>query len=820
MAGIVLSRRAVWLGLVLATSGLAVAAYMAIQALDTASLKTRLIAEVQRATGRTLTISGGMGIKLALAPTVTIDDVTLSNPPGFSQPDMIRAARVEVSLGLARLFERRIEIERVSLVRPEIMLETDRAGHANWVFAREAQTTTGAAPAGGTAAGNGFTVSFRDANVTDGRVVWLDGVSGRRVEATIGQLDVSGSESGKARITGTLGYDGRTIQLTGRTGPEETTIPPSGLGIWPVALKLESGGASLSVAGQFTGNRDLRYQTFILNGNLPDPSSFASLVPDARLAALKAVTARAEITVDGGLIPAVSALEVRAGSVDLDAVAHGARLEDVVLTTRGELPIEVAARLVAPGLNSTISGTAGDFAWLRRGATGPLAVDLAWIAGSARATVKGLIQVPSQFGGFALDVTADVPDPALVMASAPPAVKSVVFAGRLTDVPGPVPFQLTSSAGDLSGEVSVSLHPRLLVEGRASSRRLDLDALLRRPPPALAVPGVAPGAAPDVRVPSAAPGAAADPPAPDKAVRDKTAPDRTARVIPDMRLPFDLIRTADAGINLVLADVRLGGGDLHGVDAVLTVKDGVLRLDKFTVAAPDQRLSVLLVADGKQSPPRVRLAVESPGLALRPLLAMLNMVPVATGVMEVHADLTAAGETTRALAASLDGRAGLAIAGGQLDARIVNAWLEQLRPLRVEGGNVTDLRCFAVRADAKAGVVTIQPLAFNTAALIVDGGGEVDLGQETLSLRLRPRATISGTGIALPLRISGHLVAPVTRVDISPGGLGGGGLAGLLIGGKDIMGAAGGGDPCPAALARAREGVMPPGAEPSPEGPK
>jgi AsmA protein len=154
----------------------------------------------------------------------------------------------------------------------------------------------------------------------------------------------------------------------------------------------------------------------------------------------------------------------------------------------------------------------------------------------------------------------------------------------------------------------------------------------------------------------------------------------------------------------------------------------------------------------------------------------------------------------------------VAIEGGQLDSRVINAWLARLQPLRIEGGDVTELRCLAVRADAKAGVVTVQPIALNTAALILDGGGEVELGPETLSLRVRPRTRIGGTGIAVPVRVSGPMGAPSARVDISPGG---GGLAGLLLGGKDIMGAAGGGDPCPAALARARGGTadeLPPAA--------
>jgi hypothetical protein len=91
-------------------------------------------------------------------------------------------------------------------------------------------------------------------------------------------------------------------------------------------------------------------------------------------------------------------------------------------------------------------------------------------------------------------------------------------------------------------------------------------------------------------------------------------------------------------------------------------------------------------------------------------------------------------------------------------------------------------------------------------ALILEGSGDVDLTHETLSLRVRPRAKIGGTGIALPLRIGGSMRAPSAKIDISANGPGGSGLAGLFLGGKDIMGEAGGGDPCPAALARARQG--------------
>jgi AsmA protein len=276
-------------------------------------------------------------------------------------------------------------------------------------------------------------------------------------------------------------------------------------------------------------------------------------------------------------------------------------------------------------------------------------------------------------------------------------------------------------------------------------------------------------------------------------------------LIPDTRLPFPLLRAVDGDVAFAFTHVRLNGADVRRISGEVSAKDGRLRVDPFAVAAPDQRMTGMLEVNAASTPASVHLSVDAPGLALRPLLAALGLPEVATGFAAVRADLTGEGDTPRALAGSLNGWAEAAVEGGQLDARTMNAWLGPLRPLRMPGPDVTDLRCFALRADARSGVLTIDPMALNTPLLIVEGGGDVDLRTETLSLRLRPRGKVGGTGIAVPVRLTGPWRDPSARVDISSKGLGGGALAGLLLGGKDIMGAAGGGDPCPAALARARE---------------
>jgi AsmA protein len=830
-------RRVAWIGLAAAAVLIIGMVGFVGWTLNPASLKPRLIEAARRATGRELTISGATGIKLSLVPTITMDDVALANPPGFSRPEMVKIGRVELSLALLPLLHHRFEVEHVTLVRPDTVLETDRSGRANWVFTRQApptpntsalppptpppaartetvpsQSVPAAAPA--TAARKRFTVTFKGASVVDGRFGWIDGKSGHQYFAGTSRLTIDSPQDGPVRLTGTVLFDGRTIAVTGSANPAEM----SGAGFLPVALKLETGGATLTADGKIAGRG--RGYAIAVSASVPDPSVLAPFFSRLPLAALRDVTAHADLVDSGGPVPSVSALQVKVGSVDLDTpgfvrLGHGARLNDVNVTARGDTPINVEAGVTISGVASTLSGTIGDLGWLAAGASAPVAVDLAWHGASAQGLVKGTVQRPASLAGVALDVAVDVPDPSQVMNDAPPALKDVVFRARLTDAPGPTPFQLSSSAGDLAGQLRVSKNPRLSVEGQVWSRYLDLDLLRGLP----ATPGPGMGSGGPVGAPLGAPptgtGAGgplvsgsrpADAPPAVPSAKPHAAPVASnTPLIPDTKLPFDLIRAVDGNVKFTFGDVRVDGADIRKIDGVVTAKDGLLRVDPFTISALAQSMSGILVADASKSPPVVHVAGTAPGLALFPLFAALGLPQAATGHAAVQADLTGSGDTPRALAASANGWAGMAVEDGQVDARMVNSWLGQLQPLHIGGSSVTDVKCFAMRADAKDGVVTIQPMALDTAALIVEGNGDVDLRRETLSMRLRPRARIGGAGIALPVRVTGPIRDPSVKIDISSKGVGGGALAGLIIGGgKDVMGAAGGGDPCPAALARAR----------------
>ena len=103
---------------------------------DAESLKPRIQAAVEAKTGRALTLGGPIGVKLALVPTLTLQDVALANAPGGSRPQMLTVRRAEVELALLPLLSRGVELRRLVLQEPDLLLETDAAGRPNWKFTR------------------------------------------------------------------------------------------------------------------------------------------------------------------------------------------------------------------------------------------------------------------------------------------------------------------------------------------------------------------------------------------------------------------------------------------------------------------------------------------------------------------------------------------------------------------------------------------------------------------------------------------------------------------------------------------------------------
>src|SRR5918996_718943 len=103
--------------------------------------------QVERATGRQLTISGPVTFAVLPHLAFEAEGVALANPPGAASPQMVRLKTVQVQVKIWPLVHGTLEIDRFVLIEPQIDLEIDAEGRPNWQFGEPAAERPASPPA-------------------------------------------------------------------------------------------------------------------------------------------------------------------------------------------------------------------------------------------------------------------------------------------------------------------------------------------------------------------------------------------------------------------------------------------------------------------------------------------------------------------------------------------------------------------------------------------------------------------------------------------------------------------------------------------------
>jgi uncharacterized protein involved in outer membrane biogenesis len=111
--------------------------FIVLATLDVNQYKGLIEEQAAAATGRTLTIEGDMDLSVSLSPAIVINGVRFQNAEWGSRPDMAVIERVEASIPLIPALFGNISVTRLALVSPDILLERNAQGQANWEFGAE-----------------------------------------------------------------------------------------------------------------------------------------------------------------------------------------------------------------------------------------------------------------------------------------------------------------------------------------------------------------------------------------------------------------------------------------------------------------------------------------------------------------------------------------------------------------------------------------------------------------------------------------------------------------------------------------------------------
>ena len=234
---------AIGIALLVLMVGLAAALVAVVSTIDVNRFKGVIAQKVSEATGRTVEIRGDLRLTLfSLVPAIRVEGVSLANAPWGSAPRMVRVKRLDAQVALLPLLQRQVRVQRLVLVEPEILLETDAKGRRNWDLFPEKRS-------GAPAPGNGGVPAFhvREVRVKDGRFTYRDGASGRTTTVRIDRLRIlARSLEGPLTLTARGAYNGQPAEAKVALGSLATLLRNDTL---PVTATAKAAGAEFTVDG-------------------------------------------------------------------------------------------------------------------------------------------------------------------------------------------------------------------------------------------------------------------------------------------------------------------------------------------------------------------------------------------------------------------------------------------------------------------------------------------------------------------------------------------------------------------------------------------
>ncbi len=396
----------------------------------------------------------------------------------------------------------------------------------------------------------------------------------------------------------------------------------------------------------------------------------------------------------------------------------------------------------------------------------PYRIDLHATSGRTRAHARGSLINPFRFDDFNLQLALsgqNLADLYPLIGVATPDTPPYALDGRFTRKigRGRVTWHYDDFSGkigdsDLAGSSSISTgSPRPFLRAELRSKRLDFDDLA----------GFAGGA------PKSGAGETSNPELRARAARQAAS----GRVLPDTPYELDKLRAMDADVRWKAASIDAPGLPLDNMDAHLKLDDGVLVLDPLDFGVAGGNLRSTLRMDAREATIQTRAKITARGMALGKLMPDAKLAQGVAGRVGGEVTLAGRGNSVAKMLASADGDVALGMGRGQVSNLLMEyAGLDIFEALKflIMGDQMVPIRCAFGDFAVKGGVMTARALAFDTTDTIIVGEGNIDLRDETLDLRLRPRPKDrSLLSLRAPLVATGTFKNPSIRPDLARVGL-------------------------------------------------
>ena len=232
---------------------------------DINDYRGRIQSELQQRLGRDISL-GDMHLKI-FPPSFEVQNVSIADDPAFgSQAPFVQAAELDVSVQLAPLFHKQVEIDSLELKRPKVELVKDQKGCRNSLQPWEQEPSTHSEQALLGIIFGGFSLSHFI--VTDAQIAITDRQAGQLPRAVYDHIDVnlndfSADHPFNLQLAAHLpGPGSQEIQLSGQGGP----IPQSNPVATPFHGTLNLKNVAISGMKQFLSSPALNNMDGTLTG--------------------------------------------------------------------------------------------------------------------------------------------------------------------------------------------------------------------------------------------------------------------------------------------------------------------------------------------------------------------------------------------------------------------------------------------------------------------------------------------------------------------------------------------------------------------------
>jgi len=309
-------------GFVVLVVAAVVAGVVILKSTDINQYRDVIAEQVKNATGRDLTLGGDLELEVSLSPSVIARKISFANAAWGSRPEMATIERFEAKVDLLPLLSGTVQVSRVVLIKPNVLIETDKSGKGNWVFDSAAKA---AKPAKESSGGGNLPV-VRLVDVEDATFTYKDGATGKETVVAIDHLRAGADSLSSPLVLSLSGkLNGQPYSLEGQVGAPSRLISGAPL---PVDLVAKAGGATVSIKGEITdpaAGKGIALALSVQGQNAADLAAFAgATAPKIGPYSLSAALSDPA----GGY--ALKGIAVKVGSSDLSG--------DVLVSLSGAVP--------------------------------------------------------------------------------------------------------------------------------------------------------------------------------------------------------------------------------------------------------------------------------------------------------------------------------------------------------------------------------------------------------------------------------------------------------------------------------------------------